>query len=186
MIHDHIMVIGGTGMLKNASIVLAGRCEHLTSVARTSRSLAALNKEIHKKGIRHSLLQLDWNSSDFLDELVSYINRKTCPALVVAWLHRDSLGFALATRLSEICTNEIIFYQIFGSAAAHEPATSNTVSSTLDSSVQIRSIILGYVIEDGTSRWLTNTEISAGVIASIDSGKERSIVGTVDPWSERP
>jgi hypothetical protein len=43
MIVRHTLVIGGTGMLRQASIQLAGRSQRLTSVARTRRSLAALD-----------------------------------------------------------------------------------------------------------------------------------------------
>jgi hypothetical protein len=36
------------------------------------------------------------------------------------------------------------------------------------------------------SRWLTNQEISAGVIRAVDGDAPLSMVGVVEPWSARP
>ena len=42
------------------------------------------------------------------------------------------------------------------------------------------------LIEDETSRWLTNTEISNGVIDGIMNEKDYFIVGKIEPWERRP
>jgi hypothetical protein len=47
-------------------------------------------------------------------------------------------------------------------------------------------ILLGYRIEDGRSRWLTHDEIVEGVRRAIGEPQERTVIGTVEPWSERP
>ena len=46
--------------------------------------------------------------------------------------------------------------------------------------------ILGFVVEGGRSRWLTDAEIAAGVLAAIDGDEDPSVVGTVRPWTMRP
>ena len=51
---------------------------------------------------------------------------------------------------------------------------------------ELREVILGFVREGGHSRWLTDPEISAGVLKVLRSGKLRSVVATLTPWSERP
>lgn len=45
---------------------------------------------------------------------------------------------------------------------------------------------LGFIIENNRSRWLTNEEISNGVINCIEVKSERFIVGTLTPWDKRP
>jgi hypothetical protein len=45
---------------------------------------------------------------------------------------------------------------------------------------------LGFKIEDNSSRWLTNDEISSGVIEAITNDEEEKIVGIVSPWDKRP
>jgi hypothetical protein len=47
-------------------------------------------------------------------------------------------------------------------------------------------VVLGFVLEAGKSRWLTNAEISDGVFAAIAAQAPHSIVGTVEPWSAKP
>ena len=47
-------------------------------------------------------------------------------------------------------------------------------------------VFLGFVIEGETSRWLTNAEISNGVIQQITSIGDERIVGQLIPYSARP
>jgi hypothetical protein len=44
--HHHILIIGGTGMLKSASITLARKCHLLTSITSTNTLLSTLDKGI--------------------------------------------------------------------------------------------------------------------------------------------
>lgn len=47
-------------------------------------------------------------------------------------------------------------------------------------------IILGFIIEGETSRWLTNDDISAGVIEAMSTGQPLPVIGTTSPWARRP
>ena len=49
-----------------------------------------------------------------------------------------------------------------------------------------REVILGFVREGDHSRWLTDPEISAGVLEALYGGKLRSAVATLTLWSKRP
>ena len=81
------------------------------------------------------------------------------------------------------------FVQVLGSAAG-DPARADRLAAMakaargLDCAYQ--AVVLGFVIEGGGSRWLTNAEISAGVISAVESGVPFSAVGTLAPWSARP
>jgi hypothetical protein len=50
----------------------------------------------------------------------------------------------------------------------------------------LRLAVLGFVVENGQSRWLTDAEISDGVGRALESDDPVTIVGTVTPWSARP
>ncbi len=52
--------------------------------------------------------------------------------------------------------------------------------------IDYQAVLLGFVVEQGRSRWLANDEISSGVFAALESGSAFSIVGTVEPWSAHP
>ncbi len=49
-----------------------------------------------------------------------------------------------------------------------------------------RQVQLGFVIENGHSRWLTHKEISHGIIDCIQKDTLLYVVGTVEPWEFRP
>jgi hypothetical protein len=47
-------------------------------------------------------------------------------------------------------------------------------------------VVLGFVVENGKSRWLGGDEISSGVLAAIQSGEPLKVVGTLEPWGAKP
>jgi hypothetical protein len=47
-------------------------------------------------------------------------------------------------------------------------------------------VVLGFVAGETGSRWLTNDEISTGVLKAVDEDAPLSIVGETRPWSARP
>lgn len=58
--------------------------------------------------------------------------------------------------------------------------------TTATGACELRQVILGFVIVDDGSRWLTHEEISGGVIEAMQSDRGRSVVGAMEPWEERP
>jgi len=49
-----------------------------------------------------------------------------------------------------------------------------------------RQVVLGFKLEAGGSRWLTNAEISDGVLEAVRTDRAYTIVGQAEPWSARP
>jgi hypothetical protein len=174
-------------MLKAASIALAERCVVLTSVARTERSLRALDRAMTNPRVVHHLLALDWTRpAEFLDLLVRHVDRVGRPSRVVAWFHHDSLGPEVAQAIAPdggTCD----FFQIRGSAAADPSVDALIPPKTVPKGLSFHQIILGFHVGADGSRWLRHSEICAGVLAAIDRpGDGPDIIGTVTPWSARP
>ena len=186
--YRHVLVIGGTGMLAVASRTLAGQCDVLTSVARTERSLRALDEAISRSGCTHHTLALDWSSPDaFLAALTAHIKEVGAPSLVVAWLHHDRLGPEIA-RCVGASGAPCAFCQVRGSAAARPAAHGDDLATDerIPENVTYRQVILGFRLVDGGSRWLTHDEISDGVLAAIADPQPVQVIGTVTPWERRP
>jgi hypothetical protein len=80
------------------------------------------------------------------------------------------------------------YFHVLGSAAddPSQPDDARRSRFAALSDLVYHEVILGFIVDRGTSRWLTHDEISAGVLAAIDRGAPRSIVGTTRPWSARP
>ena len=54
------------------------------------------------------------------------------------------------------------------------------------SDLAYHQIVLGFKREACSSRWLTDEEISAGVLDAVSEKQPSYVVGTVTPWDERP
>lgn len=184
--YDHVFIVGGTGMLRQASRALAARCQTLTSVARTGASLQTLHDDIAHLGLTHHRLALGWrDSATFVRSLATHINRVGYPSLAVVWVHQDSLGSAIASVLARRCD----FFQVHGSAAADSPACDLEQSTATNGGPEGRrrhQVILGFHRDVDGARWLTDTEISNGVLNAVAQDDAMTVAGTVTPWSSRP
>jgi hypothetical protein len=188
-VYPHVVLIGGTGMLAGAGRSLARRCGILTSIARSERSLHALDRTLGDCGCRHRMLALDWSEPDaFVRSVVEHVRRAdVTPSLVLAWLHDDELGAWLASALAPSHTR-CAFFHVRGSAAADPARDAQAFAHGRDmpATIDYRQVILGFRSEDGRSRWLHDAEIVAGVLDAIACPREVTVVGTVVPWSSRP
>lgn len=175
-------------MLKDASIALAASTSILTSVARTKRSLSALDAALPNFRGPHHLLQADWsNQSLFLDSLATHLAQVGVPSLVVAWLHDDRLGPPIA-RLCSSPQTQCDFFQVRGSEAGSPHSNAEHFAQQFQSlpGLRFHQVILGFMKTGTRSRWLRNAEISEGVLHAIESSQPLSVVGLVEPWDERP
>jgi NAD(P)-dependent dehydrogenase (short-subunit alcohol dehydrogenase family) len=176
---DHDLVIGGSGMLAGLVMVLAESGRQVTVIARGTdrlRRLAARHPRIHP-------LPVDYYDDAAFDAAL----RSLGPiARCVAWMHDDGKDRALrvARQVSDV------YCQVLGSASANpakpeQLAEWQALFEPLAKPV-LRLAVLGFVLEGGPSRWLSNDEISAGVGAALESEDPVTIVGTVTPWDARP
>lgn len=106
--------------------------------------------------------------------------------LAVAWFH--TLKIAAPRVLAERVRGRM--FQVLGSATADPAhprrlATAATVADGLEH-CRLRQVVLGFRVIDGRSRWLTNDEISAGVLDAVRNDRPLSVIGQVEPWAARP
>jgi hypothetical protein len=187
---SHALVVGGTGMLRGVSLALAARGHTVSVVARTSRRLRALAESAGELSGRLHPLALDYHEDARLRAaLAAAVDAHGPLALAVCWIH-SSAQRALFT-VAEVPggTNAPCrLFRLRGSALSDPSAPDPAPASRLARfpSLRVREVILGFVIENGASRWLTDEEISRGVLEAIEADRIRTIVGTVHPWSMRP
>jgi hypothetical protein len=176
-------------MLANAAIALAPRCRELTLVAGRRRSLTRLEKQIEKKpSVAIHLVAKDWaKRRSFLDAIKRHVKKVGAPTLTIAWVHDDELGPELAKMLADPDAPST-FIHVRGSRSAlddRKPA-SFLKGKRVPPNVTYRQVILGFVVEGPESRWLTHPEISAAVLAAVESETPVSVAGVLEPWSARP
>lgn len=186
----HALVVGGTGMLRRVPLYLA---EHGYTISVIGRQMTRLKSLVEAASTSPGAIvpvSLDYhNDGQLRAALEECIERHGPVRLAVCWIHSTApnalrvVGETLASS-----ANSCRLFHVRGSASAN-PARSTSHRPTWlqgHPEIQYRQVILGFVVKDGKSRWLTHAEISDGVIAAIVEDAAYHIVGTVEPWSMRP
>jgi hypothetical protein len=185
--YAHTLIIGGTGMLRGAAIELAQQSQRLTSVARTHRSLAALDAALTAGSGQHYMLALDWSAPDhFIEEIERHLTKTGPPDLMVAWIHQDHLSLRLAVRLGQ-SGHPLRFFHVIGSDGADPSQIAQALLKSIEQvpHLHYHQVILGAVKTSWGIRWLTNQEISAGVLEAIGAQQRQFVVGILDRGQKR-
>jgi hypothetical protein len=170
----HILVVGGTGMLSGLVEALAGDGGRLSLFSRHASRFG-----------RDGVAGFD---VDYHDEaaFVAALDAAGPVDLAVTWFH--SLRIPAPRRLAERVRGRL--FQVLGSATADpsRPDRLRTAAAVADGlpACALRQVVLGFQVEDGRSRWLSDDEISGGVLKAVRTDAAFSVVGQVEPWSARP
>jgi NAD(P)-dependent dehydrogenase (short-subunit alcohol dehydrogenase family) len=183
----HALVVGGTGMLWAVSLELARRGYSTSVIARRKPRLQKLSEAAHAvKGFINPITIDVHKERELAVQLRDAMQRFGPIALVVDWASpNDSLTIAkLVGNPLQPCE----FFHILGSSVADpsQPDLQRRARFKALLNIRYHEVILGFVIEDRRSRWLTHEEICRGIFQAIDANTPRFIVGTVEPWSARP
>ena len=173
----HVLVVGGSGMLAGLCRSLCDCSDRVSVLARNEKRLLGVSAAIEP-------LVCDYNDGVALAEVLGSLSP---PDLVIAWIH----GRAPQARraLAECVAAEGRFVNVLGSAhgdPAHPERLVEMQKTVEGLPIDYQSIVLGFAVEAGKSRWLTEAEISNGVFAAIEAGQPLSVVGTLEPWSAKP
>lgn len=187
---SHVLVVGGTGMLREVVLHLAAEGNRVSVIARRTTGLRGLELEASRLSGSVNPISLDYrNSAKLREELAKGDSLYGPASLAICWIHSEAVEapFVVAGVISRgpSCCR---FFEILGSAASQLARLGRDRSSEFRHfpNLLYRQIILGFVIEPGGSRWLSHEEISEGVLNAVRSDRELSIVGIVEPWSARP
>lgn len=174
----HILVVGGTGMLSGLCEALAGDGGRLSLLARRASGWGRAPAWAFDCDYR--------DAAAFADAVDAAVAEGGPVDLAVAWIHDVRLP---ANRILAERVGSARLFQVLGSATA-DPArpdrlrTAAAVAVGLD--CRLRQVVLGFQAEAGRSRWLSDEEISQGVLEAIRRDELRAVVGVVEPWSARP
>ncbi|MFF2754860.1 short-chain dehydrogenase [Psychrobacillus sp. NPDC058041] len=170
----HVCLIGGTGMLAEVTKWYADNNHIVSVVARNEEKMNQLkNSCSNPENIK--AVYVDYRDFVKLNEsLKQSINRYGTFSEAIIWIHSDAL-LALPV-IFELLEEKSTAWQILGSKANAKTFRNQYQPSN---NVIYNFIQLGFIRQNNSHRWLTNTEIADGVICSILSGKEYSLIGEV-------
>jgi hypothetical protein len=171
-------------MLKKVSQFLAAHDNTVSVISRTQSELNALKQEAMKSEGKINPLALDYRDQDNLKEqLEDAIAEFGGITLVVNWMHSDAIDSSeiiaeVLNRTSPFCR----YFQVLPS----EPDDVRRGHAYYDDpfkhldKVLYRKIILGIADEDGVSRWLSDDEISNGIIDALRNDRKDAVIGSMD------
>ena len=179
----HALIIGGTGMLAGVTIWLNETGYFTTVLARNQERFSQLVKQLPS---RHQFISLDYkNTGDLKNKLWDTINNNGKIDLVIAWIHLDAPE-AIPTILSVIAQNQKENFQFFHIKGSSYRLKIGSNPFHLPENCVYHDVQLGFKLEGNRARWLTHEEICAGVITAIQTGKDHTIVGQLEPWEMQP
>jgi hypothetical protein len=189
MTRSHALVVGGTGMMHGASLELARRGHIVSVVARRHSRMAALAADARALDAPGEINPLPVDYRD-LNELAARIRAAQTAhgpiALAACWIHRDAPD--TPAFIAELIASERSFcryFQVLGGSPEGSPRDMHCPVAAIPG-ILYRRIHLGWIEEQHGSRWLTDDEISAGVIEAIDCDNPEHWVGTGEPWHTKP
>lgn len=171
--------------------MLAGVTRYLTSLA--DRVTLVARRPDKVSGERIAPLAVDYNDLTALRAGLQAAVAEGGPVeLAVVWLSDADPGVVEA--ILAAAPRRLLIVR--GSRAAEPERDRGVLRATLsghrylpllaEPPCEYGEVILGWVADEGASRWLTHDEIAGGVIAAIEAGRAESVVGVVRPWSARP
>ncbi|MBY0121658.1 short-chain dehydrogenase [Bacillus sp. S/N-304-OC-R1] len=180
----HALIVGGTGMLSNVSLWLLDNGYHISVIARNPIRMKNL---IEKTGSERKItpILVDYtNVSELQAKIKDTIKQNGNIDIVVAWIH-SSGDDALPIIVEEVSKdkNEWKLFHVLGSSSNLEKIKKK---ASAPNNCTYHQVQLGFVIEGVNSRWLTNQEISNGIIEAIKKRKQVFTVGVIEPWEMRP
>lgn len=171
-------------MLADATRWLAKERYDVSVIARNPNKTQQLATESQFVGEIHPVF-VDYTKTAELTAAVTEQIRHHGPIeLVVAWIHSNApAALPAIIDLMDETGGEWSLFQVLGSNWDSE-----SIQKAIDvpATCQYHQIQLGFIAANGQSRWLTNHEISAGVIEAIRTKVPLLTVGTLEPWERRP
>ncbi|WP_421384000.1 hypothetical protein ACOJQI_05440 [Bacillus salacetis] len=177
------LVIGGTGMLGGVVEYLVQKGDNVTVLTRSIDKFQRMLSKHNLKPEDVSFIPADYFNTDALVQVLNAHIKMNGPFdQAVVWMRSTAVEShdALLSVLGGQ-SQPVEIFKVNGSAASR-----SKLLFPKQQSINMHHIILGFKIENGESRWLTNEEISEGVISALTAGVPVTITGVTEPWEKRP
>ena len=178
---QHLLVIGGTGMLSQAVLYFASQYSTISVIARHQGGLNRLKAQAGENSEIFNLLAVDYRNYGKLVKKVSESVQEFGDVnTIISWIHSTAPD-ALQTVCRDLDSNsgKINLFEIVSSERGKIPNyhVQQAKGFSLFQSIKYHSILLGAVKDGSSLRWLTHDEISDGVIDAVENLKVNTIIG---------
>lgn len=147
------LVIGGTGMLADATRWLAARSEASVVIARRASAFTSAERIV--------TVDADWTHAAFEAQVRAALGKAGCVEAALLWLHEPEP--VLRWLLPELTSARVVL--VLGGMDGRPTIP--------PAAAPLATMRLGSVRTPQGRRWLTHQEISAAAIASLEDGESR-------------
>jgi hypothetical protein len=172
---EHAVIVGGTGMLADATRFIRARSKRLTLVTRKAKPMGLTT-------LPDETCRVDWrNEAAFSAALLPRISAVP-PDLALLWIHLSGQR-ALLWLMRQLVMRPVLIVHVMGSSSGDPLLDNDDIKSIIAKAPWVRyvTVVLGSKgLPDGRRRWLTDLEISAGTIEAIQNGRD-VVVGEIVP-----
>lgn len=164
-------------MLAGVSIFLATQGYSVSVIGRTAVKFKKLKASSPEDSIFP--IQVDYFSEALHSEVQKAIAERGPFDVIVSWTPNYRA-------LQQICemNDQATSFRLFHVKGSRRYFEDEEI--LIPTNCTYEKVFLGFVMEGATSRWLTNDEISNGVIHQIKSKGVERIIGQLIPYSARP
>ena len=153
-------------------------------------NVVLISREASKFKSKHSLtsnvIPIDFDyCKQKLDSILNKLNEYKPFDKVILWIHDSGEQFrqSLISFLLKQHNENVLIFSVMGSSSCSPIAEKDPFLENK----QYKAIYLGWKKKNANnSRWLTNKEISDGVLQAIQEQNKTFIVGQIEPWCEKP
>ncbi|GEM_PF-173942 len=185
LMKNKALLLGTTGMLAAAARHAAMQAEEAVIVSRHADSFSFGDEALDAKCV-----SLPFSYEDE-PALLAALESHAPFSLALTWIRpRAEL---LRAALDALVAPGGTLIEVMGSRSIlagpnGEPSIASIRADALahQPDIAYAQVVLGFVRENGASRWLTHEEISAAAIAQMEMPLPRRIAGTLEPWDARP
>lgn len=191
---EHSLVVGGSGMLAQVSVALAaGRV--VSVLSRNRDRVMALDALAKAQGGQVNHIDCDYTDDVMLHaSLVGAAARLGPYRRAVVWVHMNEAPNApgiIADALESLNEGQgepVDYFHVLSSRTARPDKAMAERLEGLRSrkGLNYKTVLLGFKVEGDVSRWLSDAEISNGVLRAMAERHDNYVVGAIEPWEKRP
>ncbi len=177
-------------MLRGAVVHLLKSFDHVSVMARSEGGFDKLINDAEENSAKLNIIKVDYNNyKELTDKLLECAEKTGKINLAISWIHSTApLAPMLAAKIINETSPECRFFEVLGSSNSNPESDSRGRDKNFSvfRNLEYHKVILGFITDGSNSRWLTNKEISGGVMYAIEEDLKEFTVGVVEPWNLRP
>lgn len=181
----HILIVGGTGMLRGVTAHFIERGDIVSVLARNKSRINTFKEEYPLRRGRIWPIPQDYrNTEKTMKKVKEAAEMFVHIDLAVLWIHDDGNNFSEKMKQFLLTHHpKTKVFQLVGSLTV-KPTSLSQPEWQKAYPRRYREIFLGYKKTGQSFRWLTNREISEGTIRAIEKDEPKFTIGTTKPRAD--